>query len=125
MADVNWEKAYRDLEDHIEAILKETSELVNNASPKLRINKVYVQQEDKLKIIVDATGENMEYAIYLIDRKGKLETIKTEYQKSNTFLLEIPNGRYTIQAFVKENGNDGSRVFEKLSVNYKKVNIDE
>lgn len=121
MTGVDWEKAYHDLENHIEAIMKETSELVNNASPKLRMNDVYITQTKTLNVIIDATGDKMEYAIDLIDRKGELETIKTGYQKSNTFSFDIPEGRYTLTAYVKESLNESSRVFEKISVRYKRV----
>lgn len=125
MAGVNWEKAYHDLENHIEAIMKETSDLVNNASPKLRLNEVYISKTNTLDVIIDATGEKMEYAIDLIDRKGKIETVKTGYQKSNTFSFDIPNGRYSITAYAKESLKDNSRVFEKTSVNFKQVLNDE
>lgn len=125
MAGVNWEKAYHDLESHIEGILKETSELVNNASPKLRLNDVYISKHQTLEIIVDATGDQMEYAIDLIDRKGKIETIKTGYQKSNTFNFDIPAGRYTVTAYAKESQKENSRVFDKFTVNYKKVDTNE
>lgn len=121
MAGVDWKKAYHDLESHIEAIMRETSELVNNASPKLRLNDVYITQAETLNVIIDATGEKMEYAIDLIDRKGELETIKTGYQKSNTFSFDIPEGRYTLTAYAKESLNESSRVFEKISVKYKRV----
>lgn len=121
MAGVNWEKAYHDLENHIEVIMKETSNLVNNASPKLRINEVHISKTNTLDVIIDATGEKMEYAIDLIDRKGKIETVKTGYQKSNTFSFDIPNGRYSITAYAKESLKDNSRVFEKTSVNFKRV----
>lgn len=125
MAGVNWEKAYHDLENHIEAIMKETSDLVNNASPKLRLNEVYISKTNTLDVIIDATGEKMEYAIDLIDRKGKIETVKTGYQKSNTFSFDIPNGRYSITAYAKESLKDNSRVFGKTSVNFKQVLNDE
>ncbi|MCK1976514.1 hypothetical protein LNK15_05520 [Jeotgalicoccus huakuii] len=125
MAGVNWEKAYHDLEAHIEGILIETSELVNNASPKLRLNDVYIEQSHTLDIIIDATGEQMEYAVDLIDRKGKIETIKTGYQKSNTFSFDIPKGRYTITAYAKESQKENSRVFDKSTVNFKKVASNE
>ena len=123
MAGVDWEKAYHDLENHIEAIMKETSELVNNASPKLKMNEVYVSKTNTLDVIIDATGDKMEYAIDLIDRKGKKETVKTGYQKSNTFSFDIPDGRYSITA--KESLKENSRVFEKISVNFKRVLNDE
>ncbi|CDZ99230.1 hypothetical protein BN1048_00357 [Jeotgalicoccus saudimassiliensis] len=125
MAGVNWEKAYHDLEEHIEAIMRETSNLVNNASPKLKLNDVYITKTDSLDVIIDATGERMEYAIDLIDRKGKMETIKTGYQKSNTFSFDIPDGRYSITAYAKESAKDNSRVFEKISVNFKRVQSNE
>lgn len=125
MAGVDWEKAYHDLEEHIESIMKETSELVNNASPKLRLNEVYVNKTETLDVIIDATGESMEYAVDLLDRKGKLETIKTGYQKSNTFSFDIPEGRYTVTAYAKESLKVNSRVFEKVQVNFKRVVSDE
>lgn len=125
MAGVNWEKAYHDLEDHIEAIMRETSDLVNNAAPKLKLNEVYITKTNTLDVIIDATGEKMEYAIDLLDRKGKMETIKTGYQKSNTFSFDIPEGRYSITAYAKESAKDNSRVFEKISVNFKRVLNDE
>lgn len=125
MAGVNWEKAYHDLEDHIEAIMRETSDLVNNAAPKLKLNEVYITKTNTLDVIIDATGEKMEYAIDLLDRKGKMETIKTGYQKSNTFSFDIPDGRYFITAYAKESAKDNSRVFEKISVNFKRVLNDE
>lgn len=125
MAGVNWKKAYQDLENHIEAIMKETSDLVNNASPKLRLNEVYISKTNTLDVIIDATGEKMEYAIDLIDRNGKVGTVKTGYQKSNTFSFDIPNGRYSITAYAKESLKDNSRVFEKTSVNFKRVLNDE
>ncbi|CAD2078619.1 hypothetical protein GCM10007275_08920 [Jeotgalicoccus coquinae] len=125
MAGVNWEKAYHDLEDHIEAIMRETSDLVNNAAPKLKLNEVYITKTNTLDVIIDATGDKMEYAIDLIDRKGKMETIKTGYQKSNTFSFEIPDGRYSVTAYAKESAKDNSRVFEKISVNFKRVLNDE
>lgn len=125
MAGVNWEKAYHDLEDHIEAIMRETNDLVNNAAPKLRLNDVYITKTNTLDVIIDATGDKMEYAIDLIDRKGKMETIKTGYQKSNTFSFEIPDGRYSVTAYAKESAKDNSRVFEKISVNFKRVLNDE
>ena len=125
MAGVNWEKAYHDLEDHIEAIMRETSDLVNNAAPKLKLNEVYITKTNTLDVIIDATGEKMEYAIDLLDRKGKIETIKTGYQKSNTFSFDIPDGRYSITAYAKESAKDNSRVFEKISVNFKRVLNDE
>lgn len=121
MAGVDWEKAYHDLENHIEVIMKETSELVNNSSPKLRLNDVYITQAETLNVIIDATGEKMEYAIDLVDRKGELETVKTGYQKSNTFSFDIPEGKYTLTAYAKESLNEDSRVFEKISVKYKRV----
>lgn len=125
MTGVDWEKAYHDLENHIEAIMRETSELVNNASPKLRLNEVYITQTGTLNVIIDATGDKMEYAIDLIDRKGELETIKTGYQKSNTFSLDVSEGRYTLTAYAKESLNANSRVFEKIAVRYKRVLDDE
>jgi len=125
MAGVDWEKAYHDLENHIEAIMQETSELVNNASPKLKLNEVYITKTNTLDVIIDATGEKMEYAIDLIDRKGKMDTVKTGYQKSNTFSFEIPDGRYSITAYAKESLKDNSRVFEKTTVNFKRVLNDE
>lgn len=125
MAGVDWEKAYHDLEDHIEAIMRETSELVNNASQKLKLNEVYITKTNTLDVIIDATGEKMEYAIDLIDRKGKMDTVKTGYQKSNTFSFEIPDGRYSITAYAKESLKDNSRVFEKTTVNFKRVLNDE
>lgn len=125
MAGVNWEKAYHDLEDHIEAIMRETSDLVNNAAPKLKLNEVYITKTNTLDVIIDATGDKMEYAIDLLDRKGKMETIKTGYQKSNTFSFDIPDGRYSITAYAKESAKDNSRVFEKISVNFKRVLNDE
>lgn len=125
MAGVNWEKAYHDLEDHIEEIMRETSDLVNNAAPKLKLNEVYITKTNTLDVIIDATGEKMEYAIDLLDRKGKMETIKTGYQKSNTFSFDIPDGRYSITAYAKESAKDNSRVFEKISVNFKRVLNDE
>lgn len=125
MAGVNWEKAYHDLEDHIEAIMRETSDLVNNAAPKLKLNEVYITKTNTLDVIIDATGEKMEYAIDLLDRKGRMETIKTGYQKSNTFSFDIPDGRYSITAYAKESAKDNSRVFEKISVNFKRVLNDE
>lgn len=125
MAGVNWEKAYHDLEDHIEAIMRETSDLVNNAAPKLKLNEVYITKTNTLDVIIDATGEKMEYAIDILDRKGKMETIKTGYQKSNTFSFDIPDGRYSITAYAKESAKDNSRVFEKISVNFKRVLNDE
>src|SRR5699024_7127610 len=125
MAGVDWEKAYHDLENHIEAIMQETSELVNNASPKLKLNEVYRTKNNTLDVIIDATGEKMEYAIDLIDRKGKMDTVKTGYQKSNTFSFEIPDGRYSITAYAKESLKDNSRVFEKTTVNFKRVLNDE
>ncbi|CAD2077194.1 hypothetical protein JEOAER750_01627 [Jeotgalicoccus aerolatus] len=120
MAEVNWKKAYHDLENHIEAIMRETSELVNNASPKLRLNDVLIEKTNTLDVVIDATGDTMEYAIDLIDRKGKIETIKTGYQKANAFSFDIPAGRYTITAYAKESLKDNSRVFEKIQVNFKK-----
>ena len=125
MAGVDWKKAYHDLENHIEAIMKETSELVNNASPTLRINEVYISKTKTLDVIIDATGEKMEYAVDLIDRKGKKETIKSGYQKSNTFSFDIPDGRYSITAYAKESLKENSRVFDKISVNFKRVLNDE
>ncbi|CAD2079735.1 hypothetical protein [Jeotgalicoccus meleagridis] len=124
MAGVDWEKAYHDLEAHIENIMRETSELVNNASPKLRLNKIFIEKENTLNVIIDATGDKMEYAIDLIDRKGKIETIKTGYGKSNTFNFDIPSGRYTIRAYAKEEKTN-ARVYDNKSVNYKKVTGDE
>lgn len=122
MAGVNWEKAYHDLESHIEQIMKETSELVNNASPKLRINDVHTEDKDGvLQVIIDATGHKMTYALYLVDRTGKTETIKLPYQLSNTFNLDIPAGRYTVQGFARQHENDLDIVSEKVSVNFKKV----
>lgn len=124
MAGVNWEKAYHDLEAHIEHIMRETSELVNNASPKLRLNDIYIEKEDTLKVIIDATGDKMQYAIDLIDKKGKLETIKTGYRKSNTFCFDIPSGRYTVRAYAKEDKTN-NRVFDNKTVSYKKVASNE
>ncbi|WP_411843688.1 hypothetical protein [Salinicoccus sp. HZC-1] len=122
MAGVNWEKAYHDLESHIGHIMKETSELVNNASPKLRINDVHVEEDNgSLKVIIDATGHKMTYALYLTDRKGQQETIKLPYQLSNTFNLDVPAGRYTVQGFARQHENDLDIVSEKVSVNFKKV----
>ena len=125
MAGVNWEKAYHDLENHIEAIMRETSDLVNNAAPKLKLNEVFITKTNTLDVIIDATGDKMEYAIDLLDRKGKVETVKTGYQKSNTFSFDIPDGRYTITAYAKESQKDNSRVFEKISINFKRVLNDE
>src|SRR5699024_12088968 len=95
MAGVDWEKAYHDLEAHIENIMRETSELINNASPKLRLNKIFIEKENTLNVIIDATGDKMEYAIELIDRKGKIETIKTCYGNSNNINIKIFTRRYT------------------------------
>lgn len=122
MAGVNWEKAYHDLESHIEQIMKETSELVNNASPKLRINDVHVEDDNGiLNVIIDATGHKMTYALYLTDRTGKQKTLKLPYQLSNTFNLDVPAGRYTIQGFARQHENDLDIVSEKVSANFKKV----
>ena len=72
MTGVDWEKAYHDLESHIGQIMKETSELVNGAAPKLRINDVHVSDRGgTLEVIIDATGNRMTYAVYVIDRKGR------------------------------------------------------
>ncbi len=126
MAGVNWEKAYHDLESHIGQIMEETSELVNNASPKLRINDVLTEDTGgTLQVIVDATGHRMTYALYLIDRTGKIETLKLPYQRSNTFNLDVPAGRYTVQGFARQHENDLDIVSEKTSVNFKKVMPDE
>lgn len=126
MTGVNWEKAYKDLESHIEHILEETSTLIHNTTPELRINEVIHQEKHGLlEVIIDATGHRMEYALYLIDRSGKNATIKLPYQPSNTFLLDVPRGRYTIQAFVYEKEAVNQAISEKVSIKYDRVNSNE
>ncbi|WP_017548084.1 hypothetical protein [Salinicoccus carnicancri] len=121
MTGVDWEKAYRDLESHIGQIMEETSALVNNASPKLRINDVHVRDAGgTLEVIIDATGNRMTYAVYVTDRKGRMETLKLPYQLSNTFNLDVPKGRYTVQGFARQHENDLDIVSEKVSINFKK-----
>src|SRR5699024_40198 len=101
--------------------MEETSELVNNASPKLRINDVHVRDTGgTLEVIIDATGNRMTYAVYVTDRKGKAETLKLPYQLSNTFNLDVPKGRYTVQGFARQHEKDLDIVSEKVSINFKK-----
>ncbi|MCG1009981.1 hypothetical protein J4760_08110 [Salinicoccus sp. ID82-1] len=126
MAGVDWKKAYHDLESHIEHIMKETSTLVHNAVPELRINEVARNdQNGLLEIIIDATGARMKYALYLIDRTGKHETIKRPYQQSNTFLLDVPGGKYTLQAFVQEDGAADQTASVKINFRHDRVDDDE
>ena len=119
MAGVDWEKAYKDLEVHIEHIMEETSALIHNAVPELRINEVIRREASGgLEIIIDATGHRMKYALYLIDRRGRQETLKLPYQPSNTFVLDVPPGRYTVQAFVHEGEAANQAISEKVTFRY-------
>lgn len=121
---VDWKKAYKDLEQHIEHIMEETSELVKNASPKLKIHDIEIARGDSLTVVIDAAGSRMTYAAYLTDRTGKKETIKRPYQKSNTFHFDVEPGRYTFQGFVRENNNEATTVTVKKNVKYTRVNAD-
>lgn len=122
---VDWKRAYKDLEAHIEHIMEETSVLVNNASPKLKIHDIHTETEGNLTAVIDAAGSGMTYAAYLIDRSGKSETIKLPYQRSNTFHFDVEGGKYTIQGFVRENDSEADTVAVKKNVKYTRVNADD
>ncbi|MGV2874587.1 hypothetical protein ROU88_01760 [Macrococcus capreoli] len=115
---IDWEKAYKNLEEQIEFIMKETEHLIANTPPVLKINKILVDRSNGYtSLIVNATGSNMMYACYLYENKTKKELVKTPYQYSNSFVFQLPKGKYFARVFVKANHNNKQKVVDTITFN--------
>lgn len=115
---INWEIAYKNLEEQIEFMMKETEQLISNTPPELKINKIYIDRTNGYSsLIVNATGSNMMYACYLYENKTKKELVKTTYQYSNSFVFKLPKGKYFARVFVKANKNNNEKVVDTITFN--------
>ncbi|WP_414051186.1 hypothetical protein [Macrococcus animalis] len=116
--EIDWEVAYKNLEEQVEFMMKETEELITNTPPELKINKILVDRSNGYaSLIVNASGSNMMYACYLYENKTKKELVKTQYQYSNSFVFKLPKGKYFARIFVKANRNNNQKVVDTITFN--------
>jgi len=115
---INWEEAYKNLEEQVDFMMRETEQLLSNTPPELKINKIIVDRTNGFSsLIINASGSNMMYACYLYDNKTKEELVKTTYQYSNSFVFKLPRGKYFARVFVKANKNNNEKVVDTITFN--------
>lgn len=112
---VNYERAYKKLEEQIEFMMEDTKRLLENNPPKLEFNKVRVERKDGYtSIVIDASGEKMMYACYLYQKKNNKELMKLPYQYSNTFIFQLPKGEYYVRVFVRSNYSNDKKIVDTV-----------
>ncbi|MCG3413390.1 hypothetical protein K0018_10075 [Staphylococcus massiliensis] len=116
MSELNYKRAYEYLESQIEDMMYETAVLLDNNPATLRIDDIIVEQneESEVDIIISSSGECMKYALYIYNKGEGIPFEKMMYQNSNTFKLNLKNGRYIIKAFVQQ--NEQEKVAEKKQI---------
>lgn len=113
--EVNWEAAYNDLKSQVAFMMEDTRQLLVDNPVKLKINKIVVDKDETFSsLIVDASGDTMMYACYLYHQRSKKELVKTKYQYSNTFVFQLPKGKYFARLFVK-NRMTGQKEIDTIS----------